>query len=461
MLQASEYNIADYLQWIKSVRTFRGIENRKSLDMTPKATVLLVIVCILFYVPVAVAAGVYVLWLAGQGWQMLLAAVILVLSAPLLASRGIVVPLWLGEKFIQEPRERRMIALASQKLRQTKAVKIAIAGSYGKTTMREILRCVLASGRRVAASPGNYNTPHGVCRFVDTLDGSEEILIFEFGEYYPGDIMELSMIVDPAMGVITGINEAHLSKFKTISRTIDTIFEISHYLEGKPVYVNGDNDHVRNRAGQDAPLMYSLSGVDGWEVSDVRIDLHATEFTASKGNRQVHVKSGLLGRHMIGPIVAAISIAEHMGLTDEQIQIGIEATKPFEHRMAPRDVHGATIIDDTYNGNIDGVRSGIAWLQELQTGGRRVYVTPGLVEQGEKTAVIHREIGMLLAPVVDMVILMQNSVTPYIEEGLQQAGYKGEFFLIDKPLEFYKNIDHYVAAGDVVLMQNDWADNYS
>jgi UDP-N-acetylmuramyl pentapeptide synthase len=129
--------------------------------------------------------------------------------------------------------------------------------------------------------------------------------------------------------------------------------------------------------------------------------------------------------------------------------------------MYPRATHGAWIIDDTYNGNIDGMRAGLALLDELPAK-RKIYVTPGLVDQGVETESVHVELGKLIAQSnPDRVVLMKNSVTDFISKGMEKEGYKGEVRIEQDPLNFYLNIEHFVAAGDLVLMQNDWTDNYT
>jgi UDP-N-acetylmuramyl pentapeptide synthase len=93
---------------------------------------------------------------------------------------------------------------------------------------------------------------------------------------------------------------------------------------------------------------------------------------------------------------------------------------------------------------------------------RKIYVTPGLVDQGEEKASVHHDIGRLIADArPDMVVLMQNSATGYIQGGLKDAGFKGEIRIETDPLQFYSNLNHFVAHGDLVVMQNDWTDNYA
>ena len=129
--------------------------------------------------------------------------------------------------------------------------------------------------------------------------------------------------------------------------------------------------------------------------------------------------------------------------------------------MQPYGLGGAWIIDDTYNGNLEGIRAGLELLKDLPAK-RRIYVTPGLVDQGVENERVHRTIGGLIASAKpDQVVLMQNSVTSWIMSGLKEANYQGEVTIEAVPLNFYSNLKHFVASGDVVLMQNDWTDNYS
>ena len=458
MLQASDYDAREYLAWFWRTQDFRRVASRGQLDLTLKARLLLgfVYCTILFQAIVLIAMLVpgftQPLWL--------IAAASFLAVAPLISAYSLLAVLWLGRVTVQSRRERAVIEQARGRLKQHPGFRLAIAGSYGKTTVKEILQTVLAEAKNVAATPGNMNTPLGISRFIADLKGDEDVLIFELGEYYPDDIASLCELVRPQMGIITGINEAHLSKFKTLDRTAATIFELSDYLGELPVYKNGDNALVKARIAPDDLLAYSAGGVNGWIVSDVTVDVNATSFTAQKDDIEISAKSQLLGRQHIGPLVATIDIAHDMGLTANQIISGIAKTRPYEHRMQPRQLAGAWVIDDTYNGNSDGVKAGLAWLATVEAK-RRIYVTPGLVEQGSQTGEVHRGIGRQIAPVADIVVLIQNSVTKHIQRGLTEANYMGELIIVDDPKNFYVNIEHFVAAGDVVLMQNDWTDNYA
>lgn len=469
MLQASEYNLGEYINWFWRVKDFRTVEQRKRLDPTRKAMLLLTLARAGYVLS-------YLIWLA----LVILAyfysspiyatfAILWFVDFPYFLAFGIALPLYLGRKLIQEPKERQMISEAQIVLAKHPAIKIGIAGSYGKTTMKEMLATIIGAGfnaGEVKATPGNMNTPIGISRFAKKLTGNEKVLIFELGEYYPGDIKALCELVQPSIGVITGINEAHLSKFKTLERTTSTIFEIDDYLEGKSVYKNGDNTLVAERSAKN-PLAYTSSGVDSWVQSDLQhANLNGLSFKLTKAKQVIKAHTVLLGVHQVGPISAAAAIAiDQIGLSVAQVEAGIKALVAFEHRMEPKSLgSGATLIDDAYNGNADGFAAGIKFLdsqghKEIRS---RYYLTPGLVETGDRTEIVHRAIGVQLAATkIEHILLIKNSVTPFIADELSKAGFSDRIkWYADMPQALVA-LPQITVPGDIVLLQNDWSDNYS
>jgi UDP-N-acetylmuramoyl-tripeptide--D-alanyl-D-alanine ligase len=433
---------------------------RRKLKLTQKVKLLRATLWLMWCVLIAAIAVSVYFGNMTQNYVWGLIGLGIITMLPFVLAYGIVIPLLIGRVLIQAPRERALIASASKIFETHAGRHIAIAGSFGKTTAKEILATVLSEGLSVAATPGNMNTPIGISRFARRLTGKEEVLIVELGEERAGDVARLAKLTRPDMGVITGINEAHLQSFRTLDRTVGAIFELVDYLGSRPVYKNRANTLVAEHTAKDDPYLFDAHGANGWVVSEIKTSLHGTTFVVSKGDKKIHAHTKLVGLQTIGITIAAIAIADELGLSAKQITAGLAKVEPFEHRMQPRELHGAWIIDDTYNGNSDSVRDGLKFLKSVDAK-RRIYVTPGLVEQGSKTEEVHNTIGRQAAKSANMVVLMKNSVTDYIVNGLKKADFKGELLIVEDPLEFYTNLEHFIAAGDVVLMQNDWTDNYA
>lgn len=460
MLQSTEYNVKAYLSWYRRVENFRTVMYRRTLHKTKAANLLLL--ALRCGMVVQVVLGLSCSWYGNQQFSLLwsIVGLALILTYPFTWAYIVTFPLLFGRWMIVNPRNKKLIAESEQIFDRSTAVKIAIAGSYGKTSMKELLTTILSEGKKVAATPANKNVPVSHAYFAKKLTGDEEVLVIEYGEGAPGDVTRFAKVTHPDIAIITGLAPAHLNQYPTLEAAGEDIFSVSSYVKNDNVYVNGDSDAAKKfiRSGYH---VYDHTGVLGWKVANVHVGFDGTKFTLINGKETLKLHSQLLGRHHIGPLVLAVALAHQLGLSKEQIQEGVGQTKPFEHRMQPRPLHGAWIIDDTYNGNIDGMKAGLELLKELP-GKQKIYVTPGLVDQGVENERVHKDLGRAIAAASpNKVILMQNSATEYIEQGLQEGRFDGEVIIEEDPLAFYTNLEHFIAAGDVVLMQNDWTDNYN
>ncbi|MEK7594517.1 MAG: Mur ligase family protein [Patescibacteria group bacterium] len=460
MLQNTEYQVGPYLHWYWRTKDFGKVMQRRTLDRTKAARLLLLVVRLGILLQIAIGLFLIYLgvWRDAVGAASFGAAIIV--AYPVAWAHLVVVPIILGRWFISRPKEQQAISQSRKIFADTKAIKIAVAGSYGKTTMKELLSTVLSEGKRVAITPANKNVSASHAKFARSLKGDEEILVIEYGEGAPGDVARFADITQPTHAIITGLAPAHLDQYKTLQAAGEDIFAVADYLGGQNVYVNNDAASVEpflNKSHQ----LFNESGALGWKTKDIKVDLTGTKFTITKGKQALKLQSGLVGRHQVGYLALVAALALELGLNEKQVTDGISKTKPFEHRMQPYELSGAQVVDDTYNGNLEGIRAGTSLLAELKAK-RKIYVSPGLVDQGEETEAVHVEMGKLIAAAKpDLVVLMQNSVTKYITEGLSADKFKGELQIETNPLEFYTNLTHFVATGDLVVMQNDWTDNYA
>jgi UDP-N-acetylmuramoyl-tripeptide--D-alanyl-D-alanine ligase len=363
---------------------------------------------------------------------------------------------------------------AKAKIHQFPDLKIiGVAGSYGKTLMKEMIYAVLSQKYEVLKTPENINTPVGISRLIkNKLNSKIQILVVEMGEYQPGDIMNLCKITPPDIGVITGINEAHLERMGSLENTARTVFELADELKPAGLLVlNADDNRVFSNAPkylQDKNVCwYSSESADKvpYSIKNYKFnpDGSGIVFDIFEKNKVVlKVKLPLLARYVVGDVIAAVEVARRLGLTWEEINQGIPLVLPPPHRLQPmkNDAAGILVIDDSYNGNPDGVDEAIHVLSQFEKR-RKIYITPGLVEMGIRKQQVHAEIGKKLAKVADLVILIKNSVTPFIAEGLVTGAFNQDKIIwYPNAAECHKGFIKYVKPGDVVLFQNDWPDNY-
>jgi UDP-N-acetylmuramoyl-tripeptide--D-alanyl-D-alanine ligase len=451
MLQQVEYDPRTFLKWFARLPRLDRVMHRQQLGWSGRAKLL-----------VGFCYGVALVYVAA----ILLASVFLdiLFLCALILTPGIIIGLlcvvvsiaWL---LIEQPRRARLLAQSEKLFTRHPGIKIAIAGSYGKTSMKELLVAALKTDKKIAATPGNENVPISHARWIHSLDGDEDLLLIEYGESAPGDVKRFAETTHPDIGIITGLAPNHLDRYLSLEAVAKDLFSLADYLEDKKVYVNAEPAAIKPYL-KAVYNTYDRNSACGWMISDISVSIEGTSFSMQKGSKHMRIKSALLGRHQVGPLAFVAAFSHSLGLSVGQIEANLGQMKPYEHRMQSRQLAGAWVIDDAYNGNLEGIRAGLKLLKELPAK-RKMYVTPGLVDQGEETEKVHHEIGELIADAQpDKVVLMQNSVTRFITQGLNNAGFKREITLERDPLQFYTNLEQIVAAGDLIMLQNDWTDNY-
>ncbi len=350
--------------------------------------------------------------------------------------------------------------IAKEKTRGLKI--IAIAGSYGKTTLKNTLLTILSVKLKTEATPESVNTPLGIAQWIlKTIKEKKDVLIIEMGEHYKGDIQYLCSLFPPDIAVLTGVNEAHLERLGSIEKSISALFEV---VENSPkeslTFLNSDDDNIKNNY-QKYSQGKNIILFDSAEISDKNFSPDGLFWQANFpeiGEVNIHC----LGEYSLTNALLTIKIGKALGLSAQEIKKGIYSIKPVEHRLQPiLTPNNILIIDDAYNGNPNGVREAINVLSRFSNR-RKIFITPGLVEMGMEKEKIHRQIGEHLAKVADKVILINNSASIFIEQGLKTAGYDAAniiwFATAQKAFDGLKDI---LQPNDVCLMQNDWGDQYA
>ncbi len=396
--------------------------------------------------------------------------VFFILRNSLICLMPLISPLLLALAYIiNEPLEelikKRYYAITSKKLDREDVIKIGITGSYGKTSVKEILKGILSVKYRVLATPASYNTPLGMSWAVKNLDSTHDVFIAEMGARAKGDIAELVKMVNPSIGVLTGINAQHLETFKDMETILNTKFELFEGNVKKGFFTSESQGSVElyNRfAGE--KFSAGGNGENGQTVyaTDINVTNKGTWFTLNiKGEKPVQCVTFLLGKHSIDNICLASSVAHELGLTAEEIAFGISKLQSVGHRLELiTNNKNIVIIDDSYNANESGVKAAMEVLDTFI--GRKIVVTPGLVELGKRGNQANYEMGKMLANHADLVIVIGNHNAEMLVSGLLDGGMDRENIAFYKTLkkgnEYLNTI---LKEGDVVLFENDLPDNYS
>lgn len=467
LLQLENYDLRRYLRAVNRVSLLRPLVPRQKIVWTAKLLAVSGFGGVLaVFAAFAIAASFSQTWAGGAALLVVLIADVFVFSWFLVVADLLLRPLDYLVKSVLVARARaKLVRLGNLKI-------IGITGSYGKTSMKAVLAAILSEKFSVVQTPDSVNTPVGIARVIlRQLRADTEIFIAEMGAYRRGDIAQLCGIAKPDIAVLTGINEAHLERFGILENTILGKFELLDQTRpGGTVLLNIADRYVRENyqahLGGRTALFFGDDErqPDGYEIKHREFD----EDGGGIGFELVLVGENLgrlqvpfLGEYILHTIAGASLLAKRLGVSAAQIRAGIGKLQSVAHRLqlVPSSKQ-FLIIDDSYNGNPAGVREAISVLGRFRSR-RKLYLTPGLVEMGGKTRQVHQQIGRQLAGVADLVLLIRNSVTPFVADGLKQAGFP------DDKLKWFASaaqahgaLPDLLLPGDVILFQNDWPDNY-
>ena len=372
----------------------------------------------------------------------------------------------LVNKPLEETIKKYYLNKAKERLNNSKVVKIGITGSYGKTSVKEILTTLLSQKYRVLATPQSYNTPMGIALTTQKLDSTHDIFIAEMGARAKGDIKELAQLVNPTFAVLTGINNQHLETFGSVENIMETKYELFENLNEDGIgFFSLDNEKNKQLFDKFNQTKYG-SGLDKndnlvW-ASEIITDNQGTSFVLNiKGEKPINCKTVLLGKHSVSNICLASSVAYKIGLTPQEIASGINRISSIGHRLelVPNNKN-IVIIDDSYNSNVDGAGSAMEVLSSFN--GRKIVLTPGLVELGKMENVSNFELGRKIAKTADFAIVIGTHNAEMLIKGLKDGGMQTTNISFAKTLNKGNELlNNMLREGDVVMFLNDLPDNYS
>ncbi len=369
-------------------------------------------------------------------------------------------------KPFEKARQKKYIARCTQTLcSHPDLIRIGITGSYGKTSVKEILKTLLEERYNVLSTPSSYNTPMGICKTINTLKSDHNVFIAEMGARHVGDIAELAAIVKPDYAIINGIVGQHLETFGSLGAVQQTKYELVESMSKGVVAYTIDND-ATSVLFSDCKIKCIPAGIDRSKspkvyAEDITLSDSGSDFTLCVNGNKVRCHTALLGSHNISNICLAVAIAAEMGLTSDELCSGIARLKPVKHRLECRkNSEGVTIIDDSYNANTRGIDAAMEVLSEFD--GRKIVVTPGLVELGREEDLENYRLGKKMSEVCDIAILVGKSATYRIQDGLIDGGFDNSRIIIVKELDAaIKELKKIVCRGDIVLFENDLPDKFS
>lgn len=345
-------------------------------------------------------------------------------------------------------------------------IKIGITGSFGKTSTKYILNSILSENYSVCISPHSFNTPMGVAKVIlDYLKPHHDVLIIEMGAKEVGDIKYLCDIVNPRYGILTSVGNQHLATFGSVANIKKAKNELIKSLPSNGLAIfNGDNKlcmELYDNCKINKKYVKLKDDEAFATAKNLKITSSGSSFTLIVNNNEINCSTRLLGAHNLDNILMCSALAYLLGLSLEQIQIGISKLEPVNHRLELKQENGISILDDSYNSNVEGAACALEILK-LFDSKNKIVVTPGLVELGNKEREENVNLGKNIAKVATHVIIVNQTNQEAIEEGLLEENFPEENIVkVRTVIEAKLKLRDLAQAGDTVLFENDLPDNYT
>jgi UDP-N-acetylmuramoyl-tripeptide--D-alanyl-D-alanine ligase len=336
---------------------------------------------------------------------------------------------------------------------------LAITGSSGKTTTKEMAAAILGRGRKILKTEGNYNNLIGLPLTLFNLKHDHTMAILELGTNRHGEIARLTRIAAPGIGLITNIGPAHLEGFINLAGVAEEKKDLFVNMpEEGTIIINHDDPFLRTSGDAWAGRRISFGLKEGADVGAEKITYRheqGTGFTLRIGKEHQEVSMPIAGEHQVVNALAAAASAWAAGATIEDISQGLTSFSPVPGRteIIPLN-NGAFVINDTYNANPASVGEAIKTLKTLRGNGRSVVVLGDMLELGDKVEIWHQKIGGLLADTGVNRVYLRGRFSGATAAGASKQGLPASSVILrEDPEEIAHDILSYVKNGDWILVK--------
>lgn len=334
---------------------------------------------------------------------------------------------------------------------------IAVGGSNGKTTTKELLASVLRQKFKTLWSEASFNNDIGVPITLLKLSSEHEVAVLEVGTNHPGELAPLLHLIRPGVGVITNIGREHLEFFGDLAGVAKEEGGLADILPAEgTLFVNGDSELMkpiiqRSRA---KVVCVGLTGKNDCYARDVRFDENGVTFLTKTPRADLcgEYRIKLLGRHQVLNALLAISVAGELGLSRAEIQRGLDECEPAKMRLQLSTSNGIRILDDSYNANADSMLAALETLHDLPCSGRRIAVLGDMAELGEQSISSHVEVGQRAAEFHVDHLFTVGTMSRATAKAARKAGLRNveEFSEVQSAGEALKT---FLRPGDLVLLK--------
>jgi UDP-N-acetylmuramoyl-tripeptide--D-alanyl-D-alanine ligase len=405
-------------------------------------------------------------WLVAQA-VLLVVGVVVGAPAPFAAAGLVAAPALVDAAlFVTAPVERRLserfVRMAAARLTRVGPTVVAITGSYGKTSTKNHVAHLVSGTKSVVATPASYNNRGGLARAVNEhLAEGTDVFVAEMGTYGPGEIRDLCRWCPPQIAVLTAVGPVHLERFGSEDAILTAKSEIT---EGATtVVVNADD----RRLAALATVLTTATAADGPAVvrasvddpsADVRLFVDRDEVTLVVDGRSPGPPVALRPGIQPSNLACAVAVALRLGVPEGAVLERIATLPNVANRLtADTSASGVYVIDDTFNSNPAGARAALALLVAAPAAGRRVLVTPGMVELGARQAAENESFSRAACDVASTIVVVGLTNRRALVRG---AAGLCPLVVVRTREEAVSWVRSNLGPGDAVLYENDLPDHY-
>ncbi|MGO8703640.1 MAG: UDP-N-acetylmuramoyl-tripeptide--D-alanyl-D-alanine ligase [Candidatus Brocadiia bacterium] len=375
-------------------------------------------------------------------------------AACAVVSRDVDVPHAMRDRVVKVQDTLRALCQSARAYRRTWGGKIiAVTGSNGKTTTREMIYHILSAHMPCHRSPKSFNTDVGVSLTLFQAEPTDRVIVLEMGTNAPGEIAELTQIAEPDLGVITNIGETHLEGLGSIEGVAKAKAELLDALgRDSAAFLNADDpwfEFLAKRV-QGKVISYGTRREAAFRGHDVQAFEGGHSFIIRGGLR---VEIPVPGRHNVLNALAALAVADYLGLCLSDAAARMATFRLPEMRYQVEQIRGITVVFDGYNANPGSMSAAIAAFSKTEVSGRRVAVLGDMMELGLRSEQLHRALGAEVARSGVSALWAVGKFAPLVARSAEENGLDGHVSQAEDVEPVLRHVCEYLQAGDAVLVK--------
>lgn len=356
---------------------------------------------------------------------------------------------------------------AVEKLHTIDPYVIGVTGSFGKTSVKHMLGHILQNFAPTLITPGSVNADMGIVRTIrEQMKPQHKFFIVEMGAYGIGSIARICRLTPPKMSIITAVGAAHFERFKSLEDTAKAKFEIAEAAlsrQGKIVIHDStlQSDYATEFHNQNKKSFIVCGNTGDLIIRQNVQTKRGLELVLAWKGKEYALAAPVFGLHHAANLALAFAAAAELGMPPEDIAVSCQTLPQIKHRLEVKRFDGYTLIDDAYNSNPLGFRAALEVLDLLGKDSRRILVTPGMVELGDKHDTEHAALGKLAAEKADIVIAVQpDRIGSFCKafEGAMKS--PQQIIMVASFDEAQLWLNQNRQPDDVILLENDLPDLY-